>query len=359
MIILEEELVDKRRLTLWALGWIILLAAGLGLFGQPKLNLKDILEKNVQAAGGKDKIGLVKTYSFKTGTTAYCVSSEGRTKITSGKEPVITEIFLISPERVQRNYYDTVEEITGPDKSVYQCLAKLFGGFFSLIKFADQLKFQGLQSYGPEKLFLLTADRGDLKISFYIRPDEYTLKRMVLEGFWGPGMKNVINYDFGPYQEVEGLRLPSSWFRSYVGLRGTISEVSEIRLNPSLEPGFFTGLDVNIGQVQTQPDFLRGNVVDFASGPDNLVITTNWTKKAIDNSGLKANDSLIFSVGEIDSEISFLNELPLPNALPAGGQFMTLNFQGGPTAAIIFYKTDFSRIKEKLVLLGTIQVRKK
>ena len=359
MIILEEDLVDKRRQTPLVLGLFILLTAGLWLFGQTKPNLKDILEKNVQAAGGKDKIGLVKTYSFKTGPTAYCVSSEGRTKITSGKDPVITEIILISPERVQRNYYDSVEEITGPEKGVYQCLSKLFGGFFTLSKFADELKFQGLQSYGPEKLFLLTAEREDLKISFYLHPEEYTLKRIVLQGFWGPGMKNVINFDFGPYQEVEGLRLPSSWFRSYVGLRGTVSELSEVRLNPTLEPGFFTGLDVNIGQVQTQPDFLKGNVLDFVSGPDNLVITTNWSKKAIDNSGLKTNDTLIFSVGGIDSEITFLNEPPSPNALPGGGQFMTLSFQGGATAVVIFYKTDFSRIKEKLMLLGAIQVRKK
>jgi hypothetical protein len=38
---------------------------------------------------------------------------------------------------------------------------------------------------------------------------------------------------------------------------------------------------------------------------------------------------------------------------------MTLSFQGGATAVVIFYKTDFSRIKEKLMLLGAIQVRKK
>jgi hypothetical protein len=351
--------VSKSRKSAFLMGSAVLLAASASLFAQSELSLKDIIDKNLQASGGRDKIATIKTYSFRTGTTVYCTGADERLKIATGKQPVVTEVILISPDRAQRNRFNEFTEIGGLEKSIYEFQAKLQAGFFTLIKFAKELKTQGLRSFGPEKMYLLAAQQGDLKISFYVHAQEFWIKRIVLQGYWESGLKYEANYDFGPYQEVDGLRFPASWFASFVGMRGNLFEVQDLKLNPSLEPAFFSSLELNIGQVETGSGFLKGNVLDFVDHPDSLMVTTNWTKKSVDKAGLKSNDRLVLTLGGVETEITYYSEGPPQSQFANGAQILSFNPEAGETAVVIFFKIDFSRFKEKLAPLASLQIRKK
>ncbi len=351
--------MSKSRISASLVGLAVFLAAGASLIAQSDLSLKDVIERNLKAAGGRDKIAAVKTYSFKTGTTVYFTATDERLKIATGKQPVVTEVILVSPDRVRRNSFNETTEVSGLEKSIYQFQAKLQAGFFTLIKFADQLKAQGFRSFGPEKLFLLTAQQGDLKVSFYLEAQEFWIKRIALQGYWEGGMKYEANYDFAPYREVNGLRFPTTWFASFVGMRGNLFEVQDLKLNPNLDPAFFSSLEVNIGQVETGPGSLKGNVLDFVDRPDSLMVTTNWTKKSVERAGLKSNDLLVLAVGGIQTELIFYSEIPPQSQFANGAQILSFNPQAGETAVVIFFKTDFSRFKEKLAPLVPLQIRKK
>jgi hypothetical protein len=329
---------------------------------QTNLSLKDILEKNIQASGGKEKISQVRNFSFKAGPATYHVSSDGQMKITSGKEPIITEAILIHPDRVQRNSFNEITDVGGLDKIVYQCLAKLYSSLWTLANFEKQLSYEGVKAFGPEKLHLLTTKMEGIKIDFYLDSHEYQMKRILFQGYLTDGQKYEVNYDFGPYQELQGLKLPTSWFSSRVGARGTLFEVTDVKLNQSFGADFFSKLEVNAGQVEVTEGSLKGNVIEFRVVPNILYIITNWTKKHIEKAGLKTDEHLILSLDGVEKELVFYasaNELPPQNTLVQGAPIMSFDARAGETYVIQFYAPDSSQISGKLAPLLPIQIKRK
>lgn len=345
-----------------AFGVVVFMALSYLAFGQADLSLKEIFEKNLQASGGKEKLLQIQNFSFKTGGTRCYATSSEELKLVTGKDPVITEVILVKGDKVQRNSFNTITDVTGLQKAVYQTLAKLYAGLFSLWKFEGQLKLEGLKAYGPEKLYHLTTMSGALKVDFFLRTDDSCLKRLVFEGSTPEGDKYEVNYDFAAFEETEGLKIPLSWFSSQVGTRGTLAEVTELKTNQSLPQDFFTRLEVNIGTTEAAPSQLKGNVLDFNSSPYGLTINTNWTKKDIEKAGFRTGDKLTFLVEGVESELVFYasaSEIPPQNELAQGARLMTLMPRGGDTYVIQFIAVDTAQIASKLKPLAPIEIKKR
>jgi hypothetical protein len=320
-----------------------------GLFAgaQAPLSLEQILEKNVRASGSREKLA----------------DSEGRMKTIAGKDPVITEVILIDRDRVRRNAYNEISEITGPIKSVYIILARLYSGLFTLSRFEGRLEFQGIRSYGPEKFYELTTGTDTGRAGFFLRQEDFTLKRVVFQGLSpeGEGDKYEINYDFGPFEEQDGLMLPTCWFSSQVGTRGNLYEISNIQFNPELKNDFFSNLDVSVGSVEASEGSLKGHVLDSMSSAQNLVIITNWLRKNVKEAGFKTNDRLTLSMEGIEEDIVFYespNEMPPRETFAKGARIMTINPRMGETYIIQFFGFDFSQVAAKIKPLVPIQVKR-
>ena len=142
--------MTKRRCIVYFLGLMLILGVTVSSHSQADLSVEEVIEKNIQAFGGKEKLAHVKNFSFRTGTTSYYMSSDGRMKIAAGKDPVITEVILVDKEKVKRNCFNEITEFSGIQKSTYQTLALLQSGLFTLMKFKGQLKNQGLKKFGPK-----------------------------------------------------------------------------------------------------------------------------------------------------------------------------------------------------------------
>ncbi len=334
---------------------------------QANLNLEEILNKNIQACGEK-KLIKIKTFSFEAGPYgpyAYYLTSDGKMKVVFGKQPIIREVTIVSQEGIKRNCFNEITNITGVEKAQLQCLAKLYSGIFTLIKFKDQLVFEGLKSFGPEKLYLLTTQIDDLKVNFYLDSQKFTITRISFEGYDEEQGKHEVNYDFGPFQEINGIKIPSSWFVSQVGTRGILYEISNVKLNPSFPKDFFTNLEVSVGNVKASPGFLEGNVIDFRAWGNNIVISTNWTEKSIEKAGFKTNEHLILLLDEIKLEIVFykyVSEAVDANAYAPGAKFMTFNERMDNSYWIRFYNItpeETSQITKILKLLLPIQLKRK
>src|SRR4030042_291379 len=212
------------------------------------LSLKAMLQKNIEAAGGSEKLNQVQNLAFRTGNTRFVVAAGGNLKLSTGKDPVVTEVILVKDGRVQRNSYNPVAEIPDPEKTIYLTLARLYAGLFSLWKYEGQLKLEGLAAFGPEKLYHLSlAKPGAVKVDFFLWPDDFRLKRLVFPGQTTDGGLHEVNTDFGPFELAEGLDMPLSWFSSQVGTRGNLAEVSEVKLHQPLSGDFFSELKVNVG----------------------------------------------------------------------------------------------------------------
>jgi len=353
----------EKRLPNRPLGAILLfLGLASALTAQANLTLNDVLEKNILAAGGREKLSAVKNLSFKTGTMRCFAASTGELKMMTGKEPVVTEVILVGNDGARRNSFNVVSDLTGIRKAANQVLAKLYAGVFTLQKFEKELSFQGLKAYGPEKFFLLTAKSDPLEVEFFVRADDFCLKRLVFSGLTPEREKYEVNYDFGPFEDADGLKIPLSWFSSQVGTRGTLIEISDFKINQPLEAGFFTNLDINIGRAEAGPGSLKGNILDFGGGPMGYSITTNWTKTDIDKAGFKSGDRLALSGEGFSEEITFYasaQELPPQDVLAKGGRFLSPAPRGGEVYFIQFFAVDTAQMAAKLRTLAPIEIEKK
>lgn len=321
--------------------------------------VKDLVEKNIQAAGGKEKISQIKNFSFKAGPNTYYVSSDGRMKITVGKDPIITEIILTADNKVIRNCYNKITEFEGLMKSNYQAQAKLRSGLFTLANFKEQLEFHGLKSFGPKEHYMLTTQVGALNVEFYLDLEEFTIKRVVFKGFEEGQGRFEVNLDFGLYQEIEGIKIPSSWFRSQVGARGREFKISDVNMNQALDEDFFSNHDVNVGNVEITQNSLKGNVVDFSTTrADRVTISTNWTKESIQSAGFKANDKLILEIGGKEIEIDFYDSQPPKSAYEQGAKLIMPD-RRGENFMIYILSSEYKDLAEKLELLLPIQIKRK
>lgn len=343
--------------VLWALSSAALIAA------QASPSLKDILSKNMEAAGGKEKLAQVKTLSFRTGGVQNFVSSAGELKVLSGKNPVVTEAILIAGGKVVRNSFGVLSEVTGPQATVYQTMAKLYAGLFSLARFENQLQLLGTKSFASEAFFHLTieAPAGSVAVHFYLRAGDFLLKRLVFSGTTPDGDIYEVNYDFAPFEEVEGLKLPLSWFVSQVGARGNITEMSEVKTNVALDKDFFAKAETNIGRAEASPGQMKGNVLDWNASPYGLTIVTNWTRKDIEAAGLRTGDKLVLHIGEDAYQLAFYaqsNELPPRNELAKVARLLAPMPRGGETFAIQVIGGEGGPLAAKLTPLATITVKR-
>ena len=351
----------------WAAAVIIFFSAVGLVSAQADLSVKEILRKNLEASGGTAKLGQVKNLSFMTGGTRQVVSAAGELKVLTGKAPVVTEIIRVRGGKVDRNSFGSVSEVTGPQKTVYQTLAKVYAGVFSLTKFSGQLKSEGLKSFGPEKLYHLTtkAAEGAVSAHFYLRTDDFSLKRLVFQGTTAEGDTYEVNYDFAPFEEAEGLRMPRSWFASQVGTRGNLMEVTEVKTNQPLAAGFFTAMDLNMGAVKVGPGSLEGNVLDVSSFPNGLFVTTNWTKKDVEQAGFKSGEELTLRGGDqaqvsITSVVFYASagELPPPGGPSADIRILAPAPRGGETYVLQLRGPSASGLAEHMTILAPISVEK-
>lgn len=349
----------ERRVKFLCIGLTFFICSLLLMFSQSMLTVNEIVEKNIQAAGGKENLAKVKNYSFKNGLTTYYMSTKGMMKQTEGKEPIITEVILVGNSKVKRNRFNNITEFTGLEKSTFQCLAQLRCSLFTLATFKDKLKFTGLKKFGPKKYYMLTTHMDGLEIEFYLDSDEFTLRRMVLNGFDPSQGKYEVNHDFGPYQDIEGAKIPSSWFNSQIGTtRGSSFTISDVKINQALGKNFFTKLDVNVGKVEVQKGALSGNVIEFRFRRSRLQIATNWTDEFIKKAGFEAGDKLILQIGGMDLEIDFYASQPPRGTIKPGAKYMIPNFRG-ENYFIILGKEENEQLSEKLESLLPLRIKRK
>ncbi len=346
----------KRQLRVFFTGLLVFLGSFL-LLAQANLSVKDIVRKNIQAAGGAEALSKVKNYYFKHDLRTYYMATSGLMKLTDGKESVITEVILVEEDKVKRNSFNKITELAGFMKSTYQCLAQLRGGLFTLANFEDQLEFKGLKSFGPKKHYMLTTDIGELKVEFYLDSDEFTLRRLVFKGFDQSQGKYEVNHDFGPYQEINGIKIPSSWFSSQVGSRGSNYGISDVTINPPLDEDFFSSIDVNVGEVKVAEGALSGNIIESSFRRNMLQMSTNWTDECIKGAGFKAKDKLILQMGDKEIEIDFYESFPLTETIGPGSKFLVPN-QSSENYIIYFISPEYKQLLEEIVPLLPIQVKK-
>lgn len=344
--------------TIFKLLVCILFLVNLYSFSNSITEVESIIEKNIRAAGGMDLLDKINAYSFKAGSRRYYMSTTGIMKMTAGKDPVITEIILTTQDSVIRNCYNRVGELKPLLASTYQALAKLRCGLFTLIKFSDELEYQGEKKIGSKNYIVLTSKQGVLDVEILVDTEDHLIKRFSLKGFGPEEGSYEINHEISSYQEVEGIKLPTAWFSSQPDFRGILHDISNVRINPELNFDFFSSLELNAGQVEAVSGYLKGNVMRLDPFREtNLMISTNWTKDHILTAGIKNGDEFILEINGEKINLLFFEHTPQKKAYSPGSALM-IPSRSDENYVILLLSSDYKHLNEILVPLFPIKISK-
>jgi|Deesub1362A_J573_1020465.scaffolds.fasta_scaffold00607_16 hypothetical protein len=318
--------MNKSRATLILFAFILLVNSS-SLPAQT-ISLKEIITRNIQAAGSQTQLARIKNYAFTARNQRFYLSAEGKMKITVGQNPAISEIILVNGEKVVRNCYNNISQYSELLKASYQVMARLRSGFFTLKNFQDDLQYEGLKKFGLKQHHVLSNHLGSLEIRFYLDPQTFRLKRLVLRGFDAEKGHFEVNHDFGEYQQFDSLYLPASWFVSQVGTRGQLFEISDVKFNLKLPANFFDSLELNIGQVEVKPGLIKGNIVNFNIARNNrLTLDTNITLNYLNQANIQPGSQVTLKIGDTQLAVKFYSARPPREELGPGAIFMMPDIQ--------------------------------
>ena len=321
--------------------------------------IKKLMTQNIEAIGGQEKVSQVENYSFKLGNQTIFLSPNGLMKVTSGEDPVFTEVTLASSQLAKKNCFNNITEYMGFEKFMLQGLAKIRSALFTLENYRGQLEYHGLKKFGPKNHHMLTTKEGNLDIEFYLDSTDFLLKRIVFSGFSEETGKSEFNHDFVSFQEVDGFKIPESWFASQVGTRGSLQNAVDVKFNLDLPEGFFTNLDVNIGEVEIETGSLGGSIVDFNLNRGNrLTISTNWTNSCIEDAGFQTGDKLVLEIADKEIDLDFYSTQPPRDAYLEGAKLLVPN-QQSENYIIYILDAAYGDMTEQLEPLMPIRVNKK
>lgn len=338
---------------------IFLVLSVISLFLLPSFSsdLDEILKGNIQAVGGSERLSSISNLSIKVGDVTIFVRKDGKMKVIKGKRPACIEVLALEGAKISKNTIKGIEEVKGVERLFNIFQVKLFSGIFTLSGFGRELKYNGIKSFGMKKFHELSSTIDNANVYLYIDNEDFLIKRAILS-FYTENEKQEINYDFGPYFENEGIKVPSSWFVSRVGARGNLYEIDEIKFNLELSELFFNDLSLNIGNVKISPRELRGNVIDFYERQGRLFLVSNWTADCFEKAGIGAGDTVILRILEKDFELSFyrnMDEARGANAFQRGN----ILIKTPDSEFYTLFISESTDLKENLQILQPIELKKK
>jgi len=327
-------------------------------------SVADIVKRNVAAAGGEARLASIRNLSFTAGENAFYITPAGTMKIVvQGLPPAVIEVVLVDRGLIRRNRLNEMIETPDIEKARFALYAKLFGGCFTIRNFAADLRFEGTRRFGPETFYRLSAAVPPMTVEFDLDTAECLLRQVALRGTNPDGSRYEEFFDMGRYQDIQGVKMPSSWFRSLVGGRGNLSEISGVFFDVPLDKDFFATTAVNAGEVNVSAGVLEGNILALLDQRGSFVLVTNWTPGQAEKAGLTSGAGLVLRIEDLDREAVFYarsNEAESANAYQQGARIMTFDPQRGGTFWILFFAPsaeEAAAVKAKVKGLSPVSVR--
>lgn len=333
------------------------------------LTVAEIIAKNIEAVGGKEKIESIKNVTFDAVNpnypqviNKYSASSDGRLRIETNINGLVPAIVILNNGEIKTVQFSNTQELSPLEKVNIKCFNNLYTGAFSLMNFKDILTFQGMKKFGPEKYYLLTTTIDNHSVTFYIDTKEFILKRVVFKGSSKEDGKYESAYEFGPAQDADGLKVPSSRFGTNVGTGNTYSGqsmISNFKINQPLDDKFFDKQELNFGSVTAIENLIKGNGIFSQAIPGRYtVVLTNYSAADLEKSKLKSQDRIRIKIGESEFDGHYLSsdqEIATEHTSP--GSAILLRQEDG-YAVFLLFGDNFSPINEKFKPLVEITVTK-
>lgn len=317
---------------------LFLLIISVASFAENKTGGKEIIVRHLKAVGGDAKIQSTGCIKFNFATpepnstiinTVYAMGED--TKIILGEPPLIETVVVVKNNQIKVNSFAGSEGLTERQKREALASAKLYAGYFSLMKYKDILEYSGIKKYGPEKHHVFSVNETEYSIEFYIDSDSFLLKRMELSNN-KKGLDNYkLSFEISDYTKVDGIPIPKGFFRADMGAeataRGADVIITNVKTNVKVAEDFFNDTKLNYGNVNLKDGVLVGNGVssDFVDRFKYSFVLTNWTDDIVKKAGFKPKDKITIEYNGEKYEANYLasiNELRGPLLEPGNIYFV-------------------------------------
>jgi hypothetical protein len=239
------------------------------------LTAAEIIEKNLAAAGGADRLRAIRSLTME-GRQGSIIRTPPPDEVTAHfKKPHLFkmksgfQIVTYDGKDVLICTGDEPQPITGPNRADIEFRVNMGIHCFSLLNWEalfDQALFAGKKKYGSHEEYIVTFPRAanGEDVDVHIDADTFLVDRVV---YMAPhtkleSLKTV--YRFRDYKDVGGIQLPHYFCLDKVGWgmggEGSHVEVQSYRLNPELDDGFLADMNLDFGHLACKDDCIEGEV---------------------------------------------------------------------------------------------------
>jgi hypothetical protein len=335
-----------------------------------EITIGQIFNKNIAAAGGKEKLDGLNSTSIEIFTRGFFIKAytQGNNlmKMVSGIPPIIQTITVTKDSTVDRKTFEPGLNLLEREKCFYLSFEKLLTGAFTLKNFEGELTYAGIKKFGPEVHYILETRVKNCPIQFNIDTQTSLIKRMVIEDKSEENADYKATYDFLPTAEMAGFNIPAGWYESDLGVGATAEgaqyELKNFTVNPQIEKDFFTRMELNMGTITAVPGSIKGNLTASRYNPDGAYgyFSTNVLPNEIKKTGFTVKDKISIKFGDTELEgtvFSSTNDIGPNEAAP--GNVLFLNFSGSSYYGILMFGEQFKPLFSDFQPLKEFTVRKK
>jgi hypothetical protein len=353
-------------------GWVIVVVLLSGFFAASsfaaeEMTAEQIIQKNISAVGGKEKIDGIKTasiqfnYPGRYSTTVY-TQGKNLVKMVDGISPIVESVIIIKNGEFSNKSYRIERILSSREKCFCLAMQKLVSGAFSLTNFNNDLEYKGIKKLGPEKHFIFETILGGCPVQLSLDTETYLLKRMIIEDIVVSDYKAT--YDFLPSAENLGLMIPEGWYQCDLGTgasaEGTRWQLNNYVVNPQIENSFFSDMELNMGMAYADIGNIMGNLTasTFNDQRGYGFFGTNVIREDLDKAGLKVEDKFILRIDGKEYEgfiLASTDDISSSTAVP--GNIIFANLSGSAYYGFIIFGeqfkplfTNFQPLKEFLIV---------
>jgi hypothetical protein len=277
----------------------------------------EVIEKNLQAVGGRDRIQSIQSMIVKGATgSALLPPSEEVTlylkKPDHFKQEGAFRVVLCSGDRFLANTGGTQAPISGGSLDELNYRIGYYHNGFSLLKWKDYFptaELEEIKKYGPTEQYQirLPAAEGGRDLIAYIDADTFLVDRLVYNiRQAGAGFLQVVNR-LRDYQDFEGIQIPTRLVYDKVGWEVSPSHflIREVNFDPELDENLFENADIDFGTVVCGADQVQGEI----RGVMNGTLLTNVTLEDLTSMNIQHTDWVRLQVGDIKMEVKVLDNI--------------------------------------------------
>lgn len=280
---------------------------------------REVIEKNLEAAGGVEAIRAVESLVLK--------GASGSALLAPSEE---VTIYLLKPDRLKQvgdfrivlcdgNRYicnDGVEEqeMSGGTLEGMRYRIGFYHNAFSLLNweaYFDEAELLGVKDYGLARHYELrfpAAENGrDLLV--YVDAESMLIDRLVYSRSQeGAGQLKVVN-QLRDWEAHGGLMVPMRIVYDTIGWETSPSQfvISEFLVNEPVDPAIFDSAAIDFGEVTVSEGRVQGEIYGEMDG----TLLTNVRMEDLAEAGIEQLDRVTFEMGDFSMKMRFLENIQL------------------------------------------------